>query len=144
MLGYQEEATLPPGSSKDICHWISIFSNAGTAGNYVSHVRWACREYRKGLDWSDVSVASLLKSLRKRDLRTRLQELPERLKIAEEDMHRVILLAWECGDASFGCLACLSYAFLLRVVSEALPMEVGGGVRRCCEVTCAAPQCTVG
>jgi hypothetical protein len=47
------------------------------------------------------------------------------MRIAEEDIHRLILLAWECGDSSFGCLACLSYHFLLRVANEALPMEAG-------------------
>ena len=125
VLGYQEAATIPPSCSQDVCAWISIFKCAGTAANYVSHLRWACREHRKGLGWSDEQVSSLLRCLTKRDIRTRLQMLPDKLKIAEEDVHRLIVLAWECGDSLFGCLACLSYHFLLRVASEALPMEVG-------------------
>jgi len=125
VLGYQEAATIPPSCSQDVCAWISIFKCAGTAANYVSYLRWACREHRKGLGWSDEQVSSLLRCLTKRDIRTRLQMLPDKLKIAEEDIHRLIVLAWECDDSVFGCLACLSYHFLLRVASEALPMEIG-------------------
>ena len=67
----------------------------------------------------------MLRCLTERDIRTRLQMLPEKLRIAEVDINRLIVFAWECGDSNFGCLACISYHFLLRVANEALPMEAG-------------------
>ena len=55
----------------------------------------------------------------------RIQDLPERLRVTERDIRRLIVLAWNSGDSSFGCLACLAYEFLLRVANEAVPLECG-------------------
>ena len=45
VLEYPANATLPPRSADEICCFISVFLNAGTTANYVSHVRWTCSFY---------------------------------------------------------------------------------------------------
>ena len=125
ILGYSEEATLPPYSSEHVCGWLTLFANPGTAANYLSYLRWACREFRKDLSWSDSAVASLLKSMKKVDLHTRISQMPEGVRLAESDVYRLGLLAWELGDPEFGILTTLSYSFLFRVASECIPLEIG-------------------
>ena len=125
ILDYDESATLPPQNAQDICSWICTFRCAATAANYVAHVRWACKEFKKGTGWNDPTIGSLLKAMRKVDLRTRLAFLPERLRIAEVDIHRLITFAWERGDGEFGVLALWSYHFLFRVADEGIPLEMG-------------------
>ena len=125
VLGYSEEATLPPESASDVCSWLTIFQNADTAATYLSHLRWACREFHKNLLWNESSIASLLKSMRKEDLLTRVANLPEGIRFTEENMFKLTLLAWEMGDPEFGMLCTLAYHFLLRVPSEGLPLEAG-------------------
>ena len=63
LLGYDVKATLPPDSAKDICMWLSTFRCAATAAESLSHVRWACAEYRKDMSWIDSSMGCLLKSM---------------------------------------------------------------------------------
>jgi hypothetical protein len=123
--GYDEKATLPPYSSQHVCGWLTLFSNPGTAANYLSYLRWACREFRKDLSWSDAAVGSLLRSMRKVDLYTRIAGMPEGVRFAEQEIHRLILLACELGDPEFGILGTLSYHYLFRVPSECLPLQVG-------------------
>jgi hypothetical protein len=125
VLDYDASATLPPGSAEDICKWLQIFNNAGTASNYLAHVRWACKAYNKGTDWSNSQVTMVLRGLRKMDLRTRLSQIPEKMRLEENDVLRLICLASNLGDNEFSVLACWSYHFLLRVQSEALGLEAG-------------------
>ena len=35
----------PPRTDADVCSFISIFTNAGTAANYVGYVKWACANF---------------------------------------------------------------------------------------------------
>jgi hypothetical protein len=125
ILGYQDEAILPPETAHDVCRWLMLFQNAATAGNYLSYLRWSCREFGKSLAWSDPSVASLLKSMRKMDLQTRVASLPEGVRYSETEVQRLTLLAWELRDTEFGILATLSYQYLFRVASECIPLEIG-------------------
>ena len=125
ILDYDAAATIPPQSTEDVASFLACFSNGGTAANYLSYVRWACREFHKSLAWSQPSLGSLIRSIKKMDLLNRVASLPENVKVSEEAMERLILLAWELGDPEFGILACLAWAYLFRVQSEALPLEYG-------------------
>ena len=98
---------------------------AVTAAIHLSHVRWTCAEYRKDMSWSNSSIGSLLKGMQKKDLRTRLAEMPENLRVKEEDVHRLVLLAWDLGDSEFGILALWAYHFLFSVADEAVPLPFG-------------------
>ena len=125
ILGYSDEATLPPESSNDVSKFLVMFSNAGTAANYLSYIRWSCKEFKKSLQWSDSSLSSLIRSIRKQDLATRVANLPEGVRFDELEIERLIILAWELHDPEWGLMACMSYQCLFRVQSEALPLEFG-------------------
>jgi hypothetical protein len=125
VLQYSAEATLPPESSSDVSKFLLCFSNPGTAANYLSYIRWSCREFKKSLLWSDSSLTSLIGSIKKQDLATRVANLPEGVRFEETAMDRLIILAWELQDPEWGLLACMAYQCLFRVQSEALPLQFG-------------------
>ena len=95
---------------------------SATAANYVGHVRWASADSREGLRWRDATIGSILKG--KKDLRTRLAEWPERLRIHETDIHRLVALASNLGDTECGVLALGSDHLLLQMADEAMPLEI--------------------
>ncbi len=125
VLEYDDCATLPPDRSKDVCRWMACFSNAGTACNYLSYVRWVCRHYRKGMDWDDDALRQLVKGLQRRSLRLRITAMKPSLRLPELVIHRLIILAHELRDYLFSMLCTLSYHFLFRVADEGVPLEAG-------------------
>ena len=125
VLHYDPSATLPPGCTQDVVKYLQVFSNAGTAANYLGHLRWACKAYKKGVTWSTPELGMLIKGLQKMDLRTRIAGLPDKYKLEEMMVMKIVKLARDLGDMEFSWLACWSYHFLLRVPSEAVPLEVG-------------------
>jgi len=125
LLSYGEEATLPPGNEADVVQYLSIFSNPGTAGNYLSALRWSCRAFRKSLAWNGPEIGVTIKGLKKRDVRTRLAELPPKLRLNEDTVFKLIKLSSDLKD-DWSALACWSYHFLLRVQSEGIGIEAGG------------------
>jgi hypothetical protein len=125
VLDYDPQATIPPSSAEDVSKFLCCFTNGGTAGNYLSYLKWTCREFRKSLAWVDSTLASLVRSLHKQDIATRISQLPETLRLAEETIERLVLLAWELQDPEWGIMAALSFSFLFRVQSECLPLECG-------------------
>ena len=125
VLQYDPNATLPPGCTNDVVKYLQVFSNPGTAANYLGHLRWACKAYNKGVTWSTPELGMLVKGLQKMDLRTRIAGLPDKYKLEEMMVMKLVKLARDLGDMEFSWLACWSYAFLLRVPSEAVSLEVG-------------------
>ena len=125
VLGYLPDETLPPMSSQDVCKFVCIISAAGTAANYVGYINWACTHLRYSCSWNDKPLREMLKGLRKEDWRIRLEQLPDYTKLTEPEMHSLILLAFNMGDADFGVAAVWSYHFLLRVENEAIPLQKG-------------------
>ena len=124
LLSYGEEATLPPDNAADVVQYLSIFSNPGTAGNYLSALRWSCRAFGKSLAWNSPEIGVTIKGLKKRDVRTRLAELPPKLRLDEDTVFRLIKLSSDLRD-DWSALACWSYHFLLRVQSEGIGIEAG-------------------
>ena len=125
LLSYGEEATLPPDNAADVVKYLSIFSNPGTAGNYLSALRWSCRAFSRSLAWNSPEIGVTIKGLRKRDVRTRLAELPPKLRLDEDTVFKMIKLSSDLRD-DWSALACWSYHFLLRVQSEGIGIEAGG------------------
>ena len=93
ILGYTDTATLPPQSSEDVSRWPGLFSCSATTANHLSYLRWACRERRKSLHWSDACLSSLLKAKKKVHVATRIAGLPDGVRFTEAEMKRMILLA---------------------------------------------------
>ena len=133
VLDYTDTATLPPVCEQDVVRWLQIFNNPGTASNYLGHLRWACKAYKKDTSWSGAELAVVVKGLKKIDLRTRLSQLPEKLRLEEIMMVRMVYLASELGDFEFATLSCWAY----------LPLPTQGAERSCafrgrCADRCAA------
>ena len=51
VLQYEPEKTLPPRCSNDVEMYLALFHNAGTAANYLGHLRWVCKEYCLSMRW---------------------------------------------------------------------------------------------
>jgi hypothetical protein len=125
ILDYDELATIPPQSTDDMTKFLLCFSNGGSAANYLSYIRWTCREYSKSLDWNQPRLGTLIKTLRKMDLQTRVAQLPEELRLPEQVIHQLIQLAYELKDAEWARMATLAWHFLFRVQSECIPLQHG-------------------
>ena len=64
VLRYESEHSLPPVDENHVAMFVSIFHCSGTAGNYVGHIRWACRELGLTSAWGTSRVASSLGGLK--------------------------------------------------------------------------------
>ena len=126
LLGYSEDASLPPKSETDVCLFVSIFRNPGTARNYVGHVKWACLYLALPLTWHGSELSMTLQGLNKQYQSARAGALSRRRLMSEELLLRLLILA--DGISLFlllGDLLLLGWQALLRVQSEAIPLEYG-------------------
>ena len=126
LLGYSEHASLPPKSETDVCLFVSIFRNPGTARNYVGHVKWACLYLALPLTWHGSELSMTLQGLNKQYQSARAGALSRRRLMSEELLLRLLILA--DGISLFlllGDLLLLGWQALLRVQSEAIPLEYG-------------------
>ena len=42
VLDYHNNATLPPRKCSDVVRYTAVFTNSGTAANYIGHIKKAC------------------------------------------------------------------------------------------------------
>ena len=77
------------------------------------------------MEWNCPELGVVVKSLENRDVRTRLSDLPPKLRLGEATIFKMVKLAAELNDVERSVLAFWSYHFLLRVQSEAVPLEAG-------------------
>ena len=64
-LTYGPDNSLPPACGMHVARWLCLFRNAGTAANYVSYIRYACRFKDLSMAWDDATVRLTLKGLKK-------------------------------------------------------------------------------
>ena len=103
--------------------WSNFLTNAGTYRNYLNAVAFGADVL--GLDSSPTRHTTVLRA--KRALKQR--QLPGKTKqfIAFVLLEMLVALAKREGDRVAAALYIISYAFLLRVPSEGLPIVVGAG-----------------
>ena len=126
VLGYDEDASLPPKTETDICLFVSIFRNPGTARNYVGHVKWACLYLALPVAWHGSEVSMTMQGLSKQYQSARAGALSRRRLMSEDLLLRLLIMA--DGISLFlllGDLLLISWQALLRVQSEAIPLECG-------------------
>ena len=123
-MKYPEGSTLPPRSEDHILQYVAIFNVAGTAQNYVRHVRWACSEL--GLDggWYTDRVKQQVKGLAKFQIRMELDRGP-RCYLTSVIVRQLAKVANSMGDLAFAMLVMICWHGLLRVQSEAVELQVG-------------------
>lgn len=126
MLGYSATTSLPAQSEADMCMFVAILRNAVAARNYVGHVKWACQYLGLPLTWVGCSLTMTLQGLQKQHRSERVGCLSTRKLMSEELLLRLLALA--DGIEMFkpvGDLLLVSWQALLRVQSEAIPLENG-------------------
>jgi hypothetical protein len=75
VLGYAEDSSLLPHVEGDMCRFIAIFQNPGTATNYVGYIKWACQGFALLLDWHGSDLKMTLQGLKKQYQSASLPEL---------------------------------------------------------------------
>ena len=110
---------LPP-TEAGLVAWSRLFRCAGTYSNYVSYVGMAC-------DIAGVSAAATRGPLvrRAKTALEKQQRAPRERRFLERALTARLVSALLVQDVASAMLFLLSYAFLLRVPSEALPVQVG-------------------
>ena len=69
MLGYPEDASLPPREANHVIKFILLFSNGLTAANYVNHVVSGCKFAGCSVLWHNADVLEAKKNARLRSNR---------------------------------------------------------------------------
>ena len=119
---------LPP-LLDDLLAWSIMFRSDGTLSNYLGHVKTACMLYNVAVKvFDNVALKRAKEAVRKRH---NFEQRPK-LWIQRGRVQEIIELCDACESyASYAHLFLLSYAFLLRVPSEAIPVTAGKGSGPC-------------
>lgn len=121
-LGGRRDAYFPP-KLDDLLAWSTLFRSEGTLANYLSFVRTACILVKAPVDvFCDPALARAKGSVAK------AQRFAQRQKFWIQRDKLELVLLWcsqHAGFEKFAALFLLSYAFLLRLPSEALPAVAG-------------------
>jgi hypothetical protein len=107
-----------PPTPDAILAWSSCFNMGGTFAVYANHLRCACTTQGIGIEWfQDPRVRAIVKGLKKADL----EKFRPKMGVSRELLKRFVTNS-RIPDA-LRTLCWLSYAFLLRMGSEALELR---------------------
>eukprot|EP00438_Fugacium_kawagutii_P006852 Skav210206 [mRNA] locus=scaffold3141:74491:87031:+ [translate_table: standard] len=125
-LQYDAAETLPPRCPSDVLKFIALFSAAGTAKNYVGYVAWACKYRGLSLEWRTHEVNLALHGLKKAE-QVRSQHVLKHVRLMTPDIMVQLIRLCDAMPAfqNDGDLFLLAWQFLLRVQSEAVPLQFG-------------------
>ena len=126
LKGYPDEASLPPRCDEDVVEFISLFKSSKTAKNYISYVKWACIFFSIPTTWRSDAVQQALNGVTRRELRLVGGSKRIEVLMTEHALHTLVTMAdnLQLHDG-LQEVALLAWVFLLRVQSEALPLETG-------------------
>lgn len=103
--------------------FLNIFLNMHTGASYVGTVRWAVKLRGLSREWDTEQIALAIKGGKKLTLRMLGAKLDLRKVLNSKLVHQVVALSDQmCTDQS-SVLYLLSWYYLMRVVSEAIPLE---------------------
>ena len=125
VLEYPANATLPPRSPDDICCFISVFVNAGTAANYVGYIRWTCLQLELSVLWWTPAVTMTLKGLKVDQLARTGGPSITKFLLPDTVVAQLSALSSVLKEPMVQSLVLVSYIFLLRVQSEGLGLQRG-------------------
>jgi hypothetical protein len=126
VLDYEATMTLPPRNGVDVCRWACLFSNAGTAQNYVSNLRWVCTFIQEGLLWDTDSLKQLIKGIKASQIsQLATSTLKTRVILTNKALQALVAKADAEGKHEIATKAVFCWSFLPRVQSEASPAQVG-------------------
>ena len=110
-----------PATEKVVLQYTAMFSNSSTLQQYLKHLRWAHRLLRMSNAWDTPALQQVVRGVRK-------SGPPAQPKVAlnSGQVKRMVGIAVKHGLAEIAALMAIARLFLLRVPSEALPLEWDG------------------
>ena len=126
VLKVPSEETLPPQSTEHVEAFVALFRSGHTASNYVGAMRWACDVRGLHKSWDSDTLKLTIKGLKIRSTSAAVQRLARMLLLSTALVRRIVAFADAAWPRSwFPALLLVSWALLLRVQSEAVPLEIG-------------------
>jgi len=125
MFGYNENATLPPKEARHVSCWLTMFRNPGTAQNYVSYLRWACRFEGFSLHWDTDMVKQTLNGMRKCHLKWFHGANVCKFKLRNHMVTTLYHFFMTAGHGDMACAILFNFEFCLRAKSEGMAVFKG-------------------
>lgn len=110
-----------PATETMVLRYMSMFSSSATMNQYFKHLRWSHRFLHMENLWQTPSIKQALNGVSKSGCEPR-----PRFALLSKQVRKVITQAEARGDIETAALAAISRLFLLRVPSEAIPLEWDG------------------
>ena len=120
VLGYPKGCSIPPSEADHVVKYIGMFTNPGTAQNYISNLRLACSYAGKDIKHWDTEVRMTLRGLKKNDFK--LYNGPQRVKLFLTELHIQALFTYNKtrGWMVWALCILMSWCYLFGVQSEFL------------------------
>ena len=126
VLGYPEYQSFPPRNVEDVVAYRGMFRCAGTAANYIGHLRWLCKIEGYNLEWDGPMLQVALKGVAKAQLKEVSGQLKVKFLLNWDMISKVVsLLDLSPLTEPISVLLLLGWAFLGRMQSEVFPLERG-------------------
>lgn len=110
-----------PATETAVIRYSSIFGRSGTLTTYLQHLRWAHRFMRMPNEWSTDAVDQVVRGIKKSSGPAR-----HRLALQAREVRAMVREAVVRGDTEMAALLALGRAFLFRMPSECIPLELSG------------------
>ena len=122
---YNPNWTLPPRETVHVLAFIGMFKNGGTACNYISFLRAACRMGLYSLDWDKPAIGQALHGLKKLNIKWYGGPGGAKYRLTQQQIDQLIL--WFDMQMWYKAVMAIltAWEFLLRVQSEGLKMWHG-------------------
>ena len=126
VLRLPSDATLPPLTGEHVEAFVALFRSGHTASNYVGAIRWACDVRGLPKKWDTDSLKLTIKGAKLQSAAASVQRLAKMLLLSTALVRRLVAFADAAWPASwFPAFILVAWALLLRVQSEAVPLEIG-------------------
>ena len=126
VLQYSEALSAPPRSFRDVLYWLGMFAHHGTAMNYVGYLKNFCEGENLSMRWLDNSVEAWRKGAAKLKLANGFKHTNKRVPFTWEWIKKLVSNFDRQRMARWFLFILVCWDFLLRPLSEACPMLVGG------------------
>ena len=114
-----------PVKASTVTQFSAMFANTMTLKQYLKHLRWAHRFLDLPITWETPSLTQILRGLSAGDVVPR-----QKIALPTKVVMKMVKVALDRDAMDVATVMVLSRAFMLRVPSEALPLEWAGSHSR--------------
>ena len=111
-----------PATAERVAVYMSIFNNADTARNYLSHLKKAHQMFVIPCDFDTPAARAVIKGIEKNNIKQKVPKTRVTLDILKPFVNECI----KRNLIQLGQIAVLSYWFMFRVPSECFPLQKSG------------------